>query len=221
MSEPDIDDLKRADFRRSATDGGERVRRKQRLGIWGLAALMLMLAVPVPASAGQRTEGLGGGEGGAIATFEGRQIDLAGDWGEAKACLVWRQGGVMECYRTEAALDAREAQLGAGRRAQAGESPTAARSFYDFSWSCSSPLRLYEYNWYGGRRLSFWDRGYWQNLGDYGFNDQTSSYIIGGCYAHLAEHANGGGWWYPGPTYPYAGEPVMGWQDVISSIYIE
>ena len=39
--------------------------------------------------------------------------------------------------------------------------------------------------------------------------------------AHLAEHPDGGGWWYPGPTYPYAGEPVMGWQDVISSIYIE
>ena len=51
--------------------------------------------------------------------------------------------------------------------------------------------------------------------------NQASSYIVGGCYAHLAEHPDGGGWWYPGPTYPYAGEPAMSWQDVISSIYIE
>ena len=74
-----------------------------------------------------------------------------------------------------------------------------------------------------GAQLWFWDRGYWQNLSDYGFEDRTSSYAVGGCYAHLAEHRWGGGWWYPGPTYPYAGEPAMwdDWQDTISSIYIE
>jgi hypothetical protein len=194
------------------------------VGIWGVSVLLFVLVAPAPAGAGQREDGLDGGQGRAIATFEGREIDLAGDWGEATACLVWRQGGVMECFRSEAALDEREAQLGAGRQpATAPETaggPTAARAYY-YSWYCSSPLRLYEHNWYGGRRLSFWDRGYWQNLGDYGFDNSTSSYIVGGCYAHLAEHPNGGGWWYPGPTYPWAGEPVMGWQDVISSIYIE
>ena len=191
------------------------MRRKHRLGIWGLAALTLTLAAPAPAGA-QRATGLDGGE--VTATFEGRTIDLGGNWGEARACLIWRQGGVMECFRTEAELDAREAQLRGGQPAQASEGPTAARAY---SWYCSSSLRLYEHDWFGGRRLSFWDRGYWQNLADYGFEDQASSYIVGGCYVHLAEDAWGGGWWYPGPTYPYAGEPVMGWQDVISSIYIE
>jgi hypothetical protein len=155
-----------------------------------------------------------------LAKFENHTIDLAGDWGEAKACLVWRQGGVLECFRTDQALDAREAQLATRRAALNSTSPYGATAAY--SYSCSSPLRLYEYNWYGGRRLSFWDRGFWQNLGDYGFEDQTSSYIVGGCYVYLAEHAYGGGWWYPGPTYPYAGEPAMSWdwQDTISSIYI-
>ena len=57
---------------------------------------------------------------------------------------------------------------------------------------------------------------------DYGFEDRTSSYIVGGCYVYMAEHADGGGYWYPGPTYPYAGEPAMSWwwQDRVSSIYI-
>jgi hypothetical protein len=84
-------------------------------------------------------------------------------------------------------------------------------------------LRLFDYSYYGGRQLWFWDRGFWQNLWDYGFDNRTSSYAVGGCYAHLAEYADGGGWWYPGPTYPYAGEPVLrwGWDNVISSIYIE
>lgn len=138
----------------------------------------------------------------------------------------------MECFRSTEALDARESQL-SRRRAPAATppapTPTApatpgvpTASVASYGYSCSSSLRLYDHNWYGGRRLSFWDRGFWQNLSDYGFDDRTSSYIVGGCYAYLAEHADGGGWWYPGPTYPYAGEPAMysGWQDTISSIYV-
>ena len=151
----------------------------------------------------------------AIAIFEGRAIDLARGWDEARACLVWRQGGVLECFRTAEELDARGAQL---RPSQDTTTSVAASSY-----SCSSPLRLYYYTWYGGRQVSFWDRGWWQNLADYGFGDRTSSYVVGACYAHLAEHPDGGGWWYPGPTYPYAGEPVMysDWQNTISSIFVE
>jgi hypothetical protein len=201
------------------------VRRKHILGMWALAALILSLAVSTPAGAGQPADAARVERRPAIATFEGKKVDLAGDWGEARACLVWRQGGVLECFRSEAALDAREAQLrGGGRPAPAQEQEadvTIASASYASSSYCGSSLRLYEHNWYGGRKLSFWDRGYWQNLSDYGFDDKTSSYIVGACYVHLAEHANGWGWWYGGPTYPYAGEPVMGWQDVISSIYIE
>ena len=190
-----------------------------------LVALAFTLAVPAPAGAQTRR-----GDGRhpavpverlpAIALFEGRRIDLAEDWGEAKACLVWRQGGVLECFRTVEALDALEARL-APELGPAAPSSDGSLIAASSSYSCWSSLRLYEHNWYGGRRLSFWDRGYWQNLYLYGFDNQASSYIVGGCYAHLAEHPDGGGWWYPGPTYPYAGEPVMWWQDVISSIYIE
>lgn len=196
------------------------MRRKNSLRLWALVALTLTAAVPAPAGAQTRnSEAHAAARAAArestMATFEGRQIDLSGPWGDARACLVWRQGGVLECFRTFEALDAREAQLGPTREAMAPTNYAASQ------FSCSSPLRLYEHNWYGGRRLSFWDRGFWQNLWYYGFDNQTSSYAVGACYVHLAEHTDGGGWWYPGPTYPYAGEPVMGWQDVISSIYIE
>ena len=162
----------------------------------------------------------------AIASFEGRSIDLSADWEEARACLVWRQGGVLECYRTPEALEARAARLSperAGRPGSPGSQGPGETLYAASSYSCSSSLRLFDYTYYGGRELWFWDRGYWQNLWDYGFDNRTSSYAVGACYAHLAEHSWGGGWWYPGPTYPYAGEPVMssGWSNVVSSIYIE
>lgn len=158
--------------------------------------------------------------GPAIASFEGRSIDLAKDWGEARACLVWRQGGVLECFRTPDALDARETQLFGTHGGSTSSGVAPATSSYDYS--CSGPLRLFDYTWYGGRMLSFWDRGYWQNLWWYGFDNQTSSYAVGPCYVALADYTDGGGWWYPGPTFPYAGEPVMSWDwlNAISSIYI-
>ena len=109
----------------------------------------------------------------------------------------------------------------APKRAESGTKDPLSRGAY-YAYSCSSSLRLYEYDWYGGRRLSFWDRGYWQNLANYGFEDRASSYIVGACPVWLAEHGDGGGDWYPGPTYPYAGVGSMywDWQDTISSIYI-
>lgn len=202
--------------------GESRVRGKNvAVRVWSLALLVL---VPMVGPAQARETSRSGGV--TTASFDGGTVDLARDWGDAHACLVWRQGGVVECFRTEQELDALEAEL-SGRHdavtavetvAPTGPVPTAAVAAY----SCSSSLRLYDYSYFGGRRLSFWDRGFWQNVSDYGFNDRTSSYIVGGCYVYLAEHNDGAGWWYPGPTYPYAGEPVMapGWDDVISSIYI-
>jgi hypothetical protein len=201
------------------------VRLKKLVRLSAVAALVLTFVAPAHAGAQtlrdpDRHAAARAERGPAIAMFEGRRINLAEDWGEATSCLVWRQGGVLECFRTEEALDAFEARLAPRRAATSSTSSTDDGMLLAASSSCWSSLRLYEHNWYGGRRLSFWDRGYWQNLYLYGFDNQASSYIVGDCYVHLAEHTDGWGWWYPGPTYPYAHEPVMGWQDVISSIYI-
>lgn len=158
-----------------------------------------------------------------IADFEGRKIDLAKDWGAARACLVWRQGGVVECFRTNQALDAREQQLSPQRQQPKQAGTGAASGTAAASFSCSSSLNLYEHSWYGGRRVSYWDRGFWQNLSGAGFDNKMSSYVTGGCYAHLAENAWGGGWWYPGYTGPYYGEGWLsaGWDNRVSSIYLE
>ncbi len=207
------------------------MRRTKFGGVLGVAVLLIAAwAVPAQAEMQAAPEGTGrdsptteAERRPAIASFEGRSIDLSKGWQEARACLVWRQGGVLECFRTPEALEARAAHLSPERAGRPGSRESTEMSYAASSYSCSSSLRLFDYNHYGGRALWFWDRGYWQNLWDYGFEDRTSSYAVGGCYAHLAEHAWGGGWWYPGPTYPYAGEPVMywDWQNTISSIYIE
>ncbi|MFP5319990.1 MAG: hypothetical protein ACLGI2_17075 [Acidimicrobiia bacterium] len=150
------------------------------------------------------------------ARFEGRQIDLRAGWGAARACMVWNEAAVVECFRTPEEMSAREEALAARGGRRTGDSVTASST-----WSCSSPLRLYEHGYYGGRQLSFWDAGFWQNLGDWGFNDAVSSYRVGSCHAWMAEHSWGGGEWYPGNTSPWVNSPTMwsGWNDRISSIY--
>jgi hypothetical protein len=203
--------------------GGERVGTKRGGGILACSSLLVALvAAPAHAAA---DSGQPHGRSSqverrpAIADFEGRPLDMAGDWGQARACLVWRQGGVLECFRSSEALDRRAAQLAPARAAHDSSGAVTALS----SFSCSSSLSLYDYGGYGGRRVSFWDRGFWQNLGDYGFDDAPSSYIVGGCYAHLAEHPDGAGWWYPGDTSPYHGEAYMYWywDNRVSSIFVE
>ena len=142
------------------------------------------------------------------AGFEGRRIDLATNWEQAQACVVLRQAGLVECFRTLAQAQAR--------------ADTITPQFAAAGYSCSYPLRIFEHSNYGGRQLLFFDRGYWQNLPDYGFNDQLSSYIVGACYTYLAEHVGGGGAFYPGPGWAWSGVPWLqaGWDNRVSSIYM-
>lgn len=189
-----------------------------------LFASLLLLSF-LPACGGEETEndflreaGVEGGETG-LATFEGTQIDLAADWGEAGACLVWQQAGGIECFRTEEEMDELAEQL--------EEADTLGGGFRISASQCSGWLRLYEHINYGGRVLQFRDRGFWQNLTNYGFNDKLSSYRVGPCGCHLAEHINGGGWWYPGNTSAGAVVSDMrqngrypSWNDRVSSLYI-
>jgi hypothetical protein len=125
---------------------------------------------------------------------------------------VTQAAGVVECFRDRADLGARESQL----QAQTVSPATATAS-------CSSPLRLYSDGAYGGRELDFYDRGYWQDLGTWGFDNQLSSYRVGGCGVYLAEGTYGGGSWYPGNTSASHSESSMlsGWNDRVSSIYIQ
>jgi hypothetical protein len=159
--------------------------------------------------------------GSTVALFEGREIDLSAGWFEATACMVWRAVDVVECFRSVEALDNREAEIRQGIEAD-GVTETELSAL---AASCSSPLRLFEHTTYGGRELRFYDRGYWQNLTSWSFNDELSSYKVGACSVHLAEHIGGGGYWYPGDTSAFHWEPAMSagstnWNDRVSSIYI-
>lgn len=148
-------------------------------------------------------------EGPETAFFQGRRIDLTKGWGRARACLALPLKTL--CFRSSAALDRRLARemIKTDGKVQ----PQA---------SCSSALQLFQHTLFGGRRLVFYGRGYWQNLGAWGFNDELSSYSVGRCSVHLAEHNYGHGYWYPGNTGAGSSEARMrsGWNDRVSSIYI-
>ena len=149
------------------------------------------------------------GAAGATATFAGHTIDLRHGWSGAHACLVWQERGVLECFSTEAQLQARETQL---RSTMIVPNVT----------TCSSSLDLYSGINYSGLHLALWDEGYWQELSYDGFNKLTRSFIGGACGFHLAQGDWGQGWWYPGYTGPWAFSPNMGsWNNTISSVYIQ
>jgi hypothetical protein len=139
------------------------------------------------------------------ATFEGHSIDLRRGWGEATACASI--GATTTCFRTEAAM----------RKWLAQTPPISAMSS-----SCFWSLTLYEHAGYGGAVLYLAAQYVWIDLSSRGFNDKTSSYYIGACDSIFAEHADGGGSWYPGNTTAWASSPGMapGWNDRISSVAI-
>lgn len=176
----------------------------RRLIATALAGLAVLVVLAEPAAASGRFSRLSP----SLALFEGRTIDLSQGWGEAQGCLVFNGAGIVECFRSGDALHAREAKL-------AGSSAMLA--------ACSSPLRLYTDIYCGGRELALYDRGYWQNLSTWSFDDQLSSYKVGACGVRLAENAYGGGAWYPGSTSGGSWEPFMlsGWDNRVSSIYIQ
>jgi hypothetical protein len=156
---------------------------------------MLSLVLAWPAFAGPSSTAV-------IANFEGTRINLTHGWGGAAACTS--DGARTDCFRTEAQMDRFLGQQ------------------VHLALACSSSLRLYSGVGFGGSVLHLTARGSWINLSSYGFDNITSSYIVGACASFLASGASGGGSWYPGPTNAGASSSSMlgGWDNVISSAYI-
>lgn len=146
-------------------------------------------------------------DGGVIALFDGRWIELSEGWGEARACTS--DGVTTICYRSEAEMD------------QALDTPALLYSVALFA-SCSSSLRLYRSTSYGGAVLQLTTRYTFINLSGYGFDNDTSSYRVGACAAYFYDGANGSGTVYPGPTGANASAASMlaGWDNRVSSVYI-
>lgn len=155
----------------------------------------------------------------AAADFEGRQIDLSKDWEEAQACWV-DEVGAAKCFRSEAQMD--RALVAAGKDLDSTNPPSAADKQEGFrAASCSSSLRLYRNNYYGGGVLYLTQRGYWTNLSWFGFDNVVSSYRVGGCTTAFKSGSGGSGYTYWGNTSAWAARSSMsGWNNVLSSIYI-
>jgi hypothetical protein len=158
-----------------------------------------------------------------IASFDGHPIDLAKGWGAATACLVARQEGVFECFRTRAELAARKAAVTTAKVATASvDAPQAdAASASRATSTCSASVDLYSGQSYSGLELSLIDEGYWQQLSYAGFDNTAVSFLGGACSFHLAQGNFGQGYWYPGNTGAWSFASDMGsWDRTVSSVYI-
>ncbi len=152
----------------------------------------------------------------ASAIYGSETLDLADDWGTASACI--ELGAVTECYDTEADLLAAHAEARGAARSIGITRGAAALS----SVICSSSLRMYDGNTYGGGILYLNTRGVTHNLSSFGFDNVTSSYKVGACSASFFSSPDLGGSVYPGSTAAFAQSPTMaaGWNNVVSSVYI-
>lgn len=172
--------------------------------IFAAAATVATMTPAVPTYAAPAANG----SGGVTATFEGGAIDLAEDWGDARACSISATGAV--CYRSEAEMDtelaASKAALGGGEVAPLS--------------SCSTSLRLYDGTSYTGQVVSISTRATLISLSSLGFDNKTSSYKVGACSATL--YSGGGSGIYPGNTAANAQAPSMtsGWNNTISSVLL-
>ncbi|GAA2424657.1 peptidase inhibitor family I36 protein [Streptomyces macrosporus] len=123
----------------------------------GVAAVAAGLLTAVPSTAAADATATG-----AVARYEGRNIDLLRDgWQGAHTCVATTPEDV-DCYDTGSEADA---ALGYDRTADAKGLPACARG-----WLC-----IYEHANGGGRRLIFNDE-YWHDLNEYGFANQASSW---------------------------------------------
>lgn len=152
------------------------------------------------------------GAAGVLASYEGRTIDLSQDWEGAKACAS--DGVTAACFDSEAEMDRWVLATYSDRVAGDGARALLA--------NCATGLKLHDPTGFGNPLISLVARGVWTNLSAYGFDNKTSSYVVGACSAVFAENASGGGAWYPGSTSAGASASTMvaGWSNRVSSIYI-
>lgn len=184
-------------------------------------AALLVLAVPTPVAmsvngAAARADNADPSR----ALYDGRVIDLDdGSWDGAAACVS--NGTSTRCFDTEAAAEAWMAANASGPASSAQSAPAAAGMPGPMVLTCSSSLRLFQHGMFGGRVLYLSSRGLWFNLSPYGFNNMTSSFVVGACTVYLADGTNGSGSWYPG-GYPnqVVGVMASGWNDRITSVYV-
>ena len=163
------------------------------------AAIGLALAA---ATAGPAAASAVDANTGQLATFEGRTFDMSRGWGKATACNITDTGA--SCYRDETEMN----------RAIAANPPETRAS------NCSTSLRLYDGIGQTGAVISLSARGTLLSLSAYGFDNRTSSYLVGACsstfYSGIATGVYGGNT----SANAAASSMLSGWDNVVSSVFI-
>jgi hypothetical protein len=135
---------------------------------WRTAAIATAaLGVLVTTGAAQAQPSSGHG---ALASYQGKTIDLSEGWQGAHTCAVFTQDDI-RCYSTATAGEkASGYQRATDTMALDAEVGAAAVPACARDWLC-----LYQYKNGEGKRLIFQDEE-WQNLDDYGFDNKPSSW---------------------------------------------
>ena len=147
---------------------------------------------------------------GIVVEFDGAELDLSEDWGDAMACAF--DGVTARCFHSESEMDRALAITTTVTRPM--------RTIATTSSSCSSALRLYTGTYQQGTVLLVAARQTPVDLSLVGFNNVTSSYRVGACTSTL--YAGFLTSIYPGNTAAYVQANVMlsGWNNTISSVYL-
>ncbi|MDX2343690.1 MAG: hypothetical protein QNL26_07545 [Acidimicrobiia bacterium] len=191
-------------------------------GLGVALAMFIVMAAPVSVSASENERTPAAEPTAAL--FEGAIIDMSTDWEGAGACLVWPEAvDTPECFRTEAEMDKRIAEL----ERQLAQADTDSRQTVGSATmgvtNCSSSVRLYDGTSYTGSALYLRGRQVWYNLVDSNFNQKTSSFKIGACSAYFTDLAGGTGDWYPTSqtqAYDVATSMTSRWNNDVSSVWI-
>jgi hypothetical protein len=148
---------------------------------------------------------------GVFVEFDGVTLDLSRSWGTAVACTY--DGVTARCFHSEAEMD---------RSLTTGSTVVRpVRTLGTNGSSCSSALRLYDLTFQTGTVLMITARQTAIDLAVVGFDNLTSSYRVGACASNLYSGFLSN--LYPGNTSAFAGANVMltGWNNIISSVYVQ
>lgn len=178
-----------------------------------VVAVTALLTVMIGVAGAQGESGTADRDAPATATFEGREFDMTGDWGEAQHCVVVDEGHA-ECFRTRteaAALDGGptdedlevlrrsltvvgdEGAVGdaAVAEAEAELGPALGGGAAAASGGCT--LTLFANSYFSGSSVSFTSTGITYSLASYGFDQRASSWTEpGSCSARFYDIKSGG-----------------------------
>jgi hypothetical protein len=163
------------------------------------SALAGVLALPtlaaVPANAAEPGRPL---PDGALASYNGRKIDLSEGWQGAQACVVFDEGDV-QCFDSRREMyTVRDAYIEQheGTATLSGTLADPVSALGDCGGS-GKGVALFSATNYGGTELDFvTTNNTWSNLSAYGFDNTMESWVnTKSCTQLLAENANGGGAW--------------------------